>query len=156
MVEEVICQSDMDIDEMFEINQKIEGAVFSMNTALWMHRLSDRTPIIFDVTTMQPVLVPSGVKVEISILEPELYGMGIEEKPTIFGNMVRVYSQEACICRIIRDKELIDRDIYVNAIKRYAKWNRAKNIPELRVLADAYAVREKVDDYMEILVNGEV
>jgi len=36
------------------------------------------------------------------------------------------------------------------------KWNRAKNFSTLREMADVYDVREKVEDYMEILMNGEV
>ena len=41
---------DYNVDEYYKIISMSERAVFSMNTALYLHNLSDRTPLIFDIT----------------------------------------------------------------------------------------------------------
>lgn len=37
-------------DEYYKIISMSEKAIFSMNTALYLHNLSDRAPLVFDVT----------------------------------------------------------------------------------------------------------
>jgi len=147
--------SELDVDEMYDISQRLPDAVFSFNAALWVHNLSDITPSIFDVTTSVLYDIPKNIPVRVHVADSSLHMLGVETTQTIFGSSIRVYNQEVCICQAISNKNLLERDTYLKAIRRYAKNNKAGNIEELRRIADFYGVREKVDDYMELLLTGD-
>lgn len=110
-------------DEMFAMQKKYSKLIYSHETALFMHNLSDRTPFEFSAT------VPSGYKVvsnisdrfKIYYIKKELHELGVIYVENAFGNKIRVYNIERTICDIIKKRSRIDIQILNEALRRYVK-----------------------------------
>jgi hypothetical protein len=65
------------------------------------------------------------------------------------GYSVRVYDPERCICDMIRDKDNVDKQIYIQAIKEYFKGKC--NPRKIIKYAKEFNIESKVRNYMEVL-----
>ncbi len=140
-------------DEFALLQLQSTKAVFSYGTALYLWGLSDRTPHIFDITIPQGTnisrLKRDNPTIRFHYVQPEAYNMGITEIQSPQGAMVRLYDKERCICDLIRDKDKVDIQIYIQAIKDYfnTKADRRKLLKYSKVLG----VEDRVRTYMEVL-----
>lgn len=140
-------------DEMFSMQTKYPKLVFSHETALYLHGLTDRTPFMYSAS------VPSGYKVVESVAErfkiyyikKDLHELGVETVQSSHGNPVKTYNIERTICDLIRSRNRIDGQILNEAIKRFVKLKSA----DLSILMD-YAKKLKIDTvlkhYLEVLL----
>lgn len=145
--------SDALEDEMYIMQRKYSNLIYSHETALFFHGISDRTPFEYTAT------VPSGYKVvdkiserfKIYYIKKDLHSMGITELKTTLGNTIRIYNLERTICDILRSRNRMDIQIFSDALKRAAKKKDLDNI----LLLD-YARKLKVENllntYMEVLL----
>jgi predicted transcriptional regulator of viral defense system len=140
-------------DEMFSMQTKYSKLVFSHETALYLHGLTDRTPFMYSAS------VPSGYKVVESVAErfkiyyikKDLHELGVETVQSSHGNPVKTYNIERTICDLIRSRNRIDGQILNEALKRFVKLKSA----DLSILMD-YARKLKIDTvlkhYLEVLL----
>jgi predicted transcriptional regulator of viral defense system len=140
-------------DEMFSMQTKYPKLVFSHETALYLHGLTDRTPFMYSAS------VPSGYKVVESVAErfkiyyikKDLHELGVETVQSSHGNPVKTYNIERTICDLIRSRNRIDGQILNEALKRFVKLKSA----DLSILMD-YARKLKIDTvlkhYLEVLL----
>ena len=139
-------------DSYYVFQYKCPKAIFSHETALYFHDLSDRTPIGFMVT------VPSGYNSRLlkdsnykfSYIREDLHNLGVIEMKTPYGNNIRVYDIERTICDIIRDRNKIEKYQFADALKRYAKL-KIKDISKLYKYAEKLNIKEEVKQYIEVL-----
>lgn len=140
-------------DEYFLTQYRCSKCVFSHETALFLHGLSDRTPIQLMMT------IPSGFnsrlikdrdKYKFFYCKPELHESGVVTMLSPFGNEIRVYDKERTICDCIRKRDVLDRNIVIEAVKRYAK-EKGNDPAELLKYAELFNVRNIVRQYMEVL-----
>jgi predicted transcriptional regulator of viral defense system len=140
-------------DDMFRLHVKYASAVFSHDTALFLHDLTDRDPLQYTVT------VPAGynsqniqaVGVKVFSIKKELYDLGLTTGRTMFGREIRCYNMERTICDILRSRNQMDIVIVTDAIKRYAK-RKDKNLPQLMRYAESLRVTKLLRSYMEVLL----
>ena len=140
-------------DEYYKILSKSKNARFSLTTALYLHNLSDRTPLIYHIT------VPYGYsgslqkekQVILNFVKKEWLDLGVEEITSPFGMKIKVYDIERTICDIIKYKNKIDAEIFSKALKDYAKSKR-KNLYKLNKYAKIMKIEKKVSEYMEVLL----
>lgn len=149
----VYVSSDSIEDEMFSMQTKYPKLIYSHETALYLHGLSDRTPFEYSAS------VPSGYKVVGSVAErfkiyyikKELHDLGIETVKSSHGNPIKIYSIERTICDLIRSRSRIDVQILNDALKRFVKLKSADH----SVLMD-YARKLNIDvvlkSYLEVLL----
>lgn len=142
------------LDDFVLISSKNERVVFSYQTALFLHGLSDRTPSIFHISVPQGYNASHIKKkyhqITVHYVKAENFDMGITSIQTPLGNKVNVYDKERSICDIVSDRKNLDKQIYVDAITRYFKEPGA----ELRVMikySRAIGVEEEIRKYMEVL-----
>jgi predicted transcriptional regulator of viral defense system len=140
-------------DEMFSMQTKYPKLVFSHETALYLHGLTDRTPFMYSAS------VPSGYKVVESVAErfkiyyikKDLHELGVETVQSSHGNPVKTYNIERTICDLIRSRNRIDSQILNEALKRFVKLKSA----DLSILMD-YARKLNIDTvlkhYLEVLL----
>lgn len=83
-------------------------------------------------------------------VKKEIYSMGIAEKPTVFGNAVRVYDKERTICDLIAGRKNVDVEIFSHAMKAYAS-DPDRDYKKLRVYAGVMKIEKKVDDILEVI-----
>jgi len=140
-------------DEMYSMQTKYPKLIYSHETALYLHGLSDRTPFEYSAS------VPSGYKIVGSVAErfkvyyikKELHELGVETVQSSHGNPIKTYNIERTICDLIRSRNRIDVQILNEALKRFVKLKSA----DLSILMD-YAKKLKIDavlkNYLEVLL----
>lgn len=140
-------------DEFINLQSQFKRGIFSLETALFLHDLTDRTPNKFNMTFPGSYNL-SGPKREgilcNSCKEP-YYSLGIEEVLTPDGNKVLAYSPERTLCDLLKTRNQVDIQIVTDAFKRYVK-RKDKNIPLLSEYAKALGVEKKLRSYLEVLL----
>ncbi|MFW5873713.1 MAG: type IV toxin-antitoxin system AbiEi family antitoxin domain-containing protein, partial [Bacillota bacterium] len=108
-------------DEMYVLQQKNTRLIYSHETALYLHDLSDRDPLEYTVTVPygynNPNLKDENIKVH--TVKKELHSLGAMEKETIYGRKITVYNKERTICDILKDRNNMDISMVNEAIRKY-------------------------------------
>lgn len=145
--------TDVINDELYSINVRCRKGVFSHDTALFLHDLSDRTPLSFSMT-LPKGYNPSSLK-DLSLaffyVNPELHRMGMIKVLSPHGKEISTYDMERTICDIVRSKSRMDIQIFTDALKRYPK-RKDKNLYNLMKYAKEFKVEQKIREYMEVLI----
>jgi len=142
-------------DEMYCLQIKYEQAVFSHDTALFLHDLTDRDPLQYAVTVKTGYntknIKASGAKVY--TIKKELYDLGLITAKTPFDRVVKTYDMEHTICVIIRSRSQMDIAILTDALKKYTK-HKDKNLPELMRYAENFSIANVLQRYLEIPIRS--
>lgn len=140
-------------DEYYKIASKSKNARFSMATALYLHNLSDRTPLVYNITLPfgYSGVLQKEKNVILNFVKRELLDLGVIEITSPFGIKIKVYDIERTICDIIKNKNKMDAEIFSKALKDYAK-SKNKNLSKLTKYANAMNIEKKVSEYMEVLL----
>jgi len=149
----IYLSSDAYDDEMYCIQARCNRAVFSHETALFLHDLTDRDPIQFCVT------IPAGYNgtnlrtagVKVYSVKKELHLVGLSERKTQHGRTIKTYDLERTICDIVRSRSQIDIGILTEALKRYSK-RKDKSISTLMDYGDLFGIKKMLRQYMEVLL----
>lgn len=140
-------------DRMFILQSCKNRIIYSHDTALYLHDLTDRDPLTYSVT------VPTGYNTKrlveeglvVFSIKQDLYEMGVEEVRTQFGRTVRTYNPERTLCDMIRSRNQMDSALLPDAIKRYVR-RKNKNIPLLMQYANQLRVAKLLRQYLEVLL----
>lgn len=145
--------ANMVTDEMYLLQRKYPKLIYSHETALYLHDLSDRTPFEYSVT------VPSGYRVTANMKEmtklyyikSELHQLGLAEKSTTMGNSVMTYNIERTICDVIRSRNRIDSQIFSQAIQVLSK---AKSLDYNLLIqySREFRVEKLLNSYLEVFL----
>lgn len=140
-------------DEMYHLQVRYKKGIFSGETALYLHDLTDRTPMRFQMTFPNSYNLTNvkSENVKCNRVIKELYELGVVEIKTPTGNLVRAYNMERSLCDILRRQSDTDIQIVSDAFKRYMKRND-KNVPLLSEYAKKLRVEAKLRSYMEVLL----
>ena len=140
-------------DKLYAYQQKKKHMIYSHDTALFLHGLSDRDPIQYSVT------LPTGyntsqikqINLMTYTIKPSLFDLGKMTMKSPFGNEITVYDKERTICDIVRSRSRIDQQILKDGLKRYAK-DKSKNLNNLLEYAKKMGIDNVLRNYMEILL----
>jgi predicted transcriptional regulator of viral defense system len=141
------------VDKMYTAQLRRPKIIYSLETALFLHDLTDRDPLGYSVT------VPMGYNAAklcedgftVFTIKRELHETGITELTTMFGHTVAAYGLERTICDCLRSRNRMDIAVVTNAIKRYA-GRRDKNLNTLMRMAETFQVTKPIRSYMEVLL----
>lgn len=140
-------------DEMYLLQYRYSKGIFSHETALYLHSMTDRTPMTFSMTFPKgynsPSIKAENVRVYRVVLDN--YELGITEILSPYGNPIRIYDLERTLCDILRGNYSCDIQIINQAMKEYTA-SKKKNIPRLMAYAEQLRVKPKVLNYMEVLL----
>lgn len=141
---------DTFLDEMYCIGLRSDKIIFSNETALYMHNLTDIKPFVYSVTVPRGYatnrLKESGI--DVSTVKNEAYSIGITKGKTKYGRDVQVYDIERTICDIIKNRNKMDKDMFYIALKRYSSSND-RNLKRLLEYAKQLRMVNLVVQYME-------
>jgi predicted transcriptional regulator of viral defense system len=140
-------------DELFSLQTRYGSAIFSHETALYLHDLTDRAPLAYSIS------VPSGYHSislngsghKIFYVNREVFELGVISMKTPHGNVIRTTDLERTICDIVRSRTQIDIQIRNAALKEYAK-NKGRNLDRLYSYAKQFRIHTIVREYLEILL----
>ncbi|MBU4450096.1 MAG: type IV toxin-antitoxin system AbiEi family antitoxin domain-containing protein [Actinobacteria bacterium] len=140
-------------DEMYILQYRYSRGIFSHETALYIHGLTDRTPMKYTMTFPYGYHVHSlkqeNVKIKKSV--EALYKLGLTCGISPYGNPIRLYDVERTLCDIIKGNNTCDIQIINQAMKQYARMS-GKNITQLFDYAEKLRVKPKILNYMEVLL----
>ena len=140
-------------DKMYALQLRRPKSIYSHETALFLHDLTDRDPISYTVT------VPTGYNttrlradgLTVFTIKRELHEVGVTRLSTMFGNDVAVYGLERTICDCLRSRNQMDITIVADAVKRYAR-RKEKNLNTLMHMAATFKVTKPLRSYLEVLL----
>ena len=149
----VYCLPDAWEDEFFSLQARYKKGIFSLDTALFLHDLTDRNPDKFFMT------FPSGynfskIKDERIIarsIQSSLHLLGVEGKTTTSGNFVRVYNPERCLCDIVKTRNKCDIQLISEVFKNYVR-SENKDIHRLSEYSKLLKVEKIIRSYLEVLL----
>ena len=143
------------LDEMYVFSLRSPLIVFSHDSALDMHNMTNRVPVKHTVT------VPTGYnpsrltanfdRIKVYTVKKELYSLGIMESETMYGHTVKVYNPERTVCDIVRSRNGIEAQTFDDALKRYVE-RRGRNIPRLMQYARAFHIDKILTMYLRVLL----
>lgn len=140
-------------DEMFNFQVRYKSSIFSHETALYLHDLTDRAPLSYSIS------IPAGYH-SISLNEGghkmfyvnrELFALGVILMKSSHGNEIRTTNLERTICDVLRSRNQVDVQFVNEALKKYIV-NKDKNIDQLYNYASRFRIQKIVRNYIEILL----
>jgi hypothetical protein len=132
---------------------RISKMVYSRQTALFLHHLTDRDPVAYCVTVLTGYNTSRIKQVGLIVytIKKELLDLGICTKQTTFGTDIRTYNMERTICDILRDRKNQDVAVVSDALKRYVRRSD-KNLNTLMKYADILRIEKVLRNYLEVLL----
>ena len=127
--------------------------VFSHETAMFLHGLSDRDPLRLMLT------IPSGWNtrllsddnMQIFYSKAKHMTLGLCDVETASGVKVKAFDTERTLCDCLQSVDKLDRDLVITALKRYVK-DKNKDNAKLLEYASELNIRDMVYRYLEVLV----
>ena len=140
-------------DELLSISLRLENIVFSHETALYLHGLSDRVPYVHSLTASSNCVPPTSIlkNCKVYYIKRELLLLGKTSIKTPAGNNVPVYNIDRTICDVIRSRNRMGSETFLHAIKAYAA-SPDKRLDRLTGYAEALHVSGVVKRYLEVLL----
>lgn len=138
-------------DIMFLIHNKYKAGVFSHESALYLHGLTDRNPEVHVMTVARNYKINKSeeFKVKFKYAEKSKLQLGIEIKHTDMGNEVPVYNVERTICDIIKNDTKMDSYVVNYALREFALKSK---FSKLMIYAKKLGIEKKVRKKMETLL----
>lgn len=140
-------------DELLSISKRTEQLIFSHETALFLHGISDRTPFEHTITVPSnytPSVVTKAA-CKIYYIKPELFDMGKTLLKTPAGNEVPAYDLERTVCDMIRSRNKLGTETFLAALKMYAASPK-KDLNKLNTYAKKMRVSNVLRQYLEVLL----
>lgn len=147
-----ILENDLQ-DELLSIGLRSNKIIFSHETALFLHGISDRTPFEHTITVPSGSTPSYAIKEQCKIyfVKPELFELGKTTLKTAFGNEVVAYDLERTICDIVRSRNKVGTETFLSALKLYAE-QPDKNLNRLNDYAKQLRVSNVLRKYLEVLL----
>lgn len=140
-------------DAMYLLHLRCAQAVFSHESALFFHDLTDREPMAYSVT-VKTGYNPTRLKdegVQVFTIKAELHEVGLTTMQTPFGHDVPVYDRERTICDVLRSRNHIEMQTFQDALKAYAR-RKDKDLRTLMRYARLFRVEKILRQYLEVLL----
>ncbi len=140
-------------DELLSISLRSDKFIFSHETALYLHGISDRTPFVHSLTVPSDSIPSPVVRNECKMyfIKPELHELGKTTVSTPSGNEVFVYDLERSICDIVRSRNKVGTETFLAALKAYAV-RPDKDLNRLYDYAKQFRILSILLRYMEVLL----
>lgn len=140
-------------DEMYYLQVKYPKLIYSHETALYFHGLTDQTPFEYSATVPSGYQVMSRVSESMNLyyIKKMLHQEDIVTMMTSFGNNIKLYSIERTICDIVRSRNRMDSQIVNEALKRLP--NRSEiDFSKVMMIANTMKIKKIVRGYLEVLL----
>lgn len=140
-------------DELYILQICNPKIIYSGETALYLHGMTDREYADICITVppgfSQTRLRRRGVVVHQE--KQENYQLGIVEVETNYGNMVRTYDKEKCICEMIKKRGKIEVQQFQTAMKTFMR-DKTKDMSRLMQYGEQLKIRDEIMKYVEVML----
>ncbi|HAX02989.1 MAG: abortive phage infection protein [Tenericutes bacterium GWC2_34_14] len=140
-------------DPYLFLQSKRKNMIFSHDTALYLHGLTDRDPIKLTAT------VPTGynttqmksISLDLYTIKKELFHLGETRMKSPYGNDITVYDRERTLCDMIRSRSKLDQHMIVEGLKQYIRLDD-RDIHTLMSYAKELRVDKILRNMLELLL----
>lgn len=136
-------------DEYYILQKRYNNVIYSHYTAFHLLNLSERAPYELEVTTYYDKRIRDSV--HIHYVAKEKLDIGVITVQSPYGNPIKIYNAERCICDMLKNSKDYDPEQYSKILKNYFKSNH-KNLKLLDEYAKNFKVYEKLTTIMEVLM----
>lgn len=140
-------------DELLLIGKRSSKVIFSHETALYLHGISDRTPFEHSVTAPSDCVPSASIKSECKVyyIKTDLFELGKTTLKTPAGNDVFAYDLERTLCDAVRSRNKLGTETFLAALKMYAS-SREKDLNKLDFYAKKMRISRVLRLYLEALL----
>lgn len=140
-------------DELLSICKRSDNLIFSHETALFLHGISDRTPFVHAITVPSNRAPSPGLKQQCKVyyVKRELFDLGRCTAKTPAGNDVPAYDLDRTVCDVLRSRSRVGTETLLAALKLYAADPR-KDLNRLSSYASAFHIENVLRQYLEMLL----
>lgn len=139
--------------DMAILQAQFPKAVFSHETALYLHDLAEMEPMPLTVTVPakynSPKLMEKGVR--IAYVKPDWHSLGVCEATTPGGLTVRTYNMERTICDIIRKRNEVDVAAFNYALRAFVR-RKGKDLNRLIGYAKTMRMEKLARNTLSVLL----
>ncbi len=147
--------SDDKIDEYIYLTHRLPKAIFSHDTAAYLHGLTNRMPIVYTMTVKIGSNVSrmseDNMSLRFSYVSNDIFQIGKSTVINPFGREISVYNKERTILDLIKAKEKVDRALFSEVLNNYFD-RKDKNLLQLSKYAIAMKIEDKLRNYTEVLL----
>lgn len=140
-------------DPYLVAQHRFARGVFSDDTALFLHGMTDRAPFSLTMTFPRGYNATPARKAGVicRTCADDVLGLGIMELTNQHGNVVRVYDPERTLCDLVRGQRTVDSQVVIPAMQSYAKSPK-RDVQKLVGYARSLGVERKIRNYLEVLL----
>ncbi|MBE6114962.1 MAG: hypothetical protein E7191_07785 [Erysipelotrichaceae bacterium] len=139
------------VDEFYSCQLNNSFMIYSNETALYLHNLTDRFPSTLSITTKTGYHIRNK-DLKVYYTAPDALDIGMIEISSPQGNMIKVYDKERTICDIIKHKNRIDPQVYVQGLQSYF-LNGDPDFRKLSKYSKLLNIQSKVMDIIELYMR---
>lgn len=149
----VYLRNDVFEDELYILQRKNPTIVYSYNTAMFLHNMTERTPDFYDVTVYSGYNASHLPKnMNVHFVKKENHHVGLMKVKTMHGFEVNTYNLERITCDIIRTKNIdLDKEQINKFIRKVFLEERLDTI-KLIDYARQLRCEKKVRQIMEVFM----
>lgn len=138
-------------DEMYRLQMRFNKGIFSHGTALFLHDLTDRTPLYYTMTFPNHYHTKSLEEEGIAAyyVNKEHHEIGKIEALSPFGRKIWAYDLERTMCDILRKRNQMDSYVIREACKAYVKRSD-KSLNNLMSYAAIFKLENIVRQNIEV------
>ena len=137
------------IDDEYVFQKRYPEAIFSYKTALNMLGYIKEKPRLKEITINSKKRVLSDYKVH--YVSDKYYNIGIIETKNMFGNPIKLYNIERCICDMLKNNDF-ELELQNNILHDYFGSNE-KDIYKLLEYSKLFNVYDKVSTLVDYAVR---
>lgn len=149
----VYAAQDAWVDTAYILHLRCRQAVFSHDSALFFHELTDREPTRHSLT-VKSGYNPSKLQADgfrVFTVKESLHSIGLTDGKTPFGHTVPVYDMERTICDLLRSRSRMETQELQTALREYVR-KKEKNLQRLMQYAPIFGVEKLLRQYLEVLL----
>lgn len=139
-------------DELFIPQILSNKIVYSNETALYFEGYSDQVPFTYTITVPRgyhsKVLWNDFIVRQTSV---ELFGKGVKEISSPYGNPIKIYCIERTLCDLLRSRNDFNKERYIPAVQKYMR-SKQKDLYKIMEYAKLLNVESKIRPYLEVLL----
>ena len=140
-------------DEEFIFQSRNKRCIFSYHSALSLQGMIDRLPGRMEVTVYRGYNAHRIAEhVRVHYVNKDIYPLGITQALTIFGNPVEVYNRERTLCDLIKNRSVIEGEVFSQALRNYVRYPE-KNLPRLFDYAARMKILRQTQELIEVMIE---
>lgn len=140
-------------DPYLVAQHRFARGVFSDDTALFLHGMTDRAPFFLTMTFPRGYNATPAREAGIvcRTCADEVLELGLTELTTQHGNAVKAYDLERTLCDLVRGQGIVDSQVVAPAMRAYARSPK-RDVVKLVGYARKLGVERKIRTYLEVLL----